>query len=412
MPIESRVRRHWLLLLWAWPGLLLAGEQLTPYASAQIERNSNIFSRSDTPPPASPPAAGPPVVGILLPPPPIAGADGDLSPADTVLRYIGGLDVKLPWGNQVFRATAEARRLEYKQFTRLDHDEHLLGIGFDWQLTSSRMEGALDYRQERRMANFADRDTTELTLDDERTGTAAVNFDVATDWTLETELESRNLKAPLPESPEFRLREHTLNVALKRLYAEMYATGIYAEYVRGKFDGIGNTGRFQQGSLGLTAAYFIEGLGRVGAEIGYTLREDEGSALLSALTGLLTYQRDWTVKTSLDLQAFSRVRSYAGGANSVEELGGDARLSWLATEKFSITGEYQFTHGRFEDAGAPTMNRDRRDTSQAAVLTLNYRPLTWLTLRTYGGYQQRDSNQASSQFDTTLIGAELKLRFE
>ena len=400
------------LLLTVYPCSVWAGEQLTPYASAQIERNSNIFSRSDTPLPAPPPAAGPPVVGILLPPPPIEGAGGDLSPADTVMRYIGGLDVKLPWGNQLFRATAEARRFEYKQFTRLDHDEHLLGVGLDWRLTSSRMEGALDYRQERRMAVFAERSTAELTLDDERIGTAAVDFDIATDWTLETELESRDLKAPLPEAPEFRLKEHTLNVAIKRLYAEMYATGVYGEYVRGQFDGINGASRFQQASLGLTAAYFIEDLGRVGAEIGYTVREDEGSELLSALTGLITYRREWTVKTSLDVQAFSRLRSYASGANSVEELGGDARLSWLATEKFSITGEYQLTHGRFEDAGAPSMNRDRRDTSHAAALTLNYRMLTWLTLRTYGGYQQRDSNQATSQFDTTLIGAELKVRFE
>lgn len=415
MRIEMRALAA--LLVIVWPGTASAGDQFAPYASAQTEHNSNLFARSEQPTAVEDINLLP---GVALPgQEPVVTQNGDTTPSETVQRYIAGVGVNLPWGNQKLRAAVEGRRLEFDRFSELNHDEYLLNGGLDWRLTSSGKDGVLDYRKERRQASFQDRNSTALTLEDERAITASFNQNLSPDWRLETGLRSRQLGSPLPDFPEFQLKENAVNGALEYLLVESLSAGVFAEYLTGRFEGVPDAHKFHQENVAVTTDYPNPGFGRISAQLGYTQRRDEdsGDGELSALTGLLNYFRELTGKTSADLRAFRRVRSDVRGANSVVENGAGTTLVWAATHKISLAGAYEFTQGRFGDefqetGSSSTSRSGNREDTQTASLTLTYQALRWLAVRGHGGYQERDSDNPVNTFDAVTAGIELQVTLQ
>jgi hypothetical protein len=391
MRISWPVYRRGVVLMLLWSGVAAADDRLVPYASAKIEHNSNIFDLSGREEALQ--------------------QNGDETLADTVLRYAGGVEVRLPWSKQTLRAVAEARRMEFDHFSRLDHDEHLLSAGLDLHF-SPAVEGTVDYRDERRMASFANRDDTELTIETERIGSALAKLSVTPDWRLEVGARWRELESPLPDLPEFGIEETTLHTELKYLAEETLSAGLLLEYLDGEFVGVADSGKFDQQTLALTADYFITGFTRIGAELGYSRRDDSGGGSLSALTGMLGYRRELTGKTTADVQLFRRIQSYVGGASTVVESGIRAGLEWKATEKILLAAGYQWTDGKYESASPSFDNQNRRDDDQLASLKLDYRLLHWLSFKPYYAYQTRDSNIASEDFSTTIAGLEVLARFQ
>lgn len=396
-----------------------------PYSSAQAEYNSNLFDLPDGQQAAAQNSGGESgsagTTGIALvddvfpgstpPSESAAGAGGnDPARADTQRRYAAGIAGSLPWGDQKLRGTIEGRRLDYSQFSHLNHDEYLLSGGMDWRLSSS-LDGALNYRQEQRMASFADRRTTELTMEEERIASASLNLHLGSSWRLETGLQSRNLDSPLPGFPEFRLKENTLSTAIKYLVADRLTAGIYTDYLSGQFDGIPNAGKFRQTGLGLVVDSSLGSFSRLSAQLGYARREDDVSGSLSAMTGLLSYHRELTVKTSVDALAFRRIGSYAGSASSVQETGAGTTLAWKATQKMSLTGSYQWVEGDFEESALSGAAQRRKDTSHIASVNLAYQMLPWLALRPYYGFRSRDSSVEFNNYDAKIVGVELRAHF-
>ena len=385
----GHITRPCLLLALACPLPAAAVGSLVPYGSAQVEYNSNIFaleSREQA-----------------------LAQNGDAKRSDRLLRYVLGVEGKLALSQQSLRAKIEGRRVDFDHFGYLDHDEYLVSGGLDWQL-SSAVDGLLELSQERRMASFEDRNSTELTLETERVARGTANVDITPEWRLETGLERRELDSPLPDFPDFRLTEDSIGAALKYLLIDRLAAGVHAEYLRGRFDGATNSGRFHQESLALVADYAIEDFSSVGAELGITKRTEGSGGGDQALTGEISYHRELTGKTKVDLQLFRRVRSYVGGASSVTEDGASVGLAWQATVKTSVAGLYQWTHGSFQDSGAASDNTGRSDKGDIASLKISYQMLPWISLRPYGGYQSRDSNIALNSFEASFVGFEVLAR--
>lgn len=415
MRSETNARNNgkWWLLLLVWPGAALAGDgdPWVPYAAAQSEYNTNVFALGGNEEVAVDP--------ILLPiMPPGASAQpgttgGDTARADTVLRYVAGLEMKLPYRSQTLRAAAEIRRYDYERFQRLDHDEYRVTGGFDWR-TSRDVDGAFDVRQERRMASFADRRSTELTNEDERTITGLARVALTPSWQQKTTLRSRELKSPLPEFPEFTLMENSINAAINHLIVDALNAGVYVEYLKGKFAGVPEAGAFQQYGLGLTSDYVFSGISRIGAKLGYTRRQDDqdGRAPLSAVTGELSYHRDLTVKTSTDLLMFRRLRSFVGGPSSVQETGAGAAFAWLATSKISVTGTYQWANGEYEDvvSGSESTNAGRHDKHQISMVRMIYQMRPWISLRPHASYESRDSTSGVDSYDASIGGLDVMVQ--
>jgi len=383
--------RIWLLLALGAPLPVTALGSLVPYGSAQVEYNSNIFaleSRAQA-----------------------LAQNGDPKRSDRLLRYVLGVEGKLSLSEQSLRAKIEGRHIDFDHFRQLDHDEYLFGGGVDWRL-STAVDGLLELSQERRMASFEDRDSTALTLEIERLLRGTANVDVTPEWRVETGLEHRELDSPLPAFPDFKLTEDSVGVAIKYLLIDHLSAGLYAKYLTGLFDGTPNAGRFHQKGLSLVANYSIETLSRVGAELGITDRSEGSGGGDRALTGELSYHRELTGKTKIDLEIFRRVRSYVGGASSVTEDGASIGLAWQATSKTSAAALYQWTQGSFKDSSVATDNFGRRDRGEIASLKVSYQMLPWIALRPYGGYQSRDSNIALDSFEASFVGFEVLARLQ
>lgn len=381
------------LLALLWSGSTLAGDRLTPYLSTQVEYDSNV--------------------ALLSGREEALASTGDATLDDRVLRYVAGLEARLPLSLQTLRATVEGRRVEYDAFNNLDHDEYLWSGGLDWRLAQV-LDGVLEYQQERRMASLADRNTASLSLETERIGKAGLNAAIHPKWRIETGVGARELDSPLPDIPDFALKEKSVNAAVKYLLEATLNAGVFVEYVDGHFEGVPDQGRFHQQTASLTTQYSVSELTRVDAELGYTRREDEGGPGLaqSGVTGSLAYHRVLSGKTSMDLTVFRRVGSYISGASSETQTGGSIALSWEATPKTTVAGSYLRGENRLEDAFQDAPTPDRNDDVQTASLSLTYRMLRWLSLRSYGEYRERDSSIDADSYRSTVAGIDLRARFE
>ena len=361
--------------------------QLTPYGSVTAEYNSNVFD---------------------LPSHQVARAEnGDDQLSDTVMRYLAGAEGALPVRKQKLRANLELRRLDFVHFDRLDHNEYLFGTGIDWNVLST-LDGALDYRQERRMAAFADRTTTQLTLETERIASGSANLVINPEWRLESGVRLRSLDSPLPAYPEFALKENSIDLVAKYLAIDKLVAGVFTEYLSGKFEGVPAPGKFHQESIELVADYTLSEISKVAAKLGYTRRNDDGGGTVSGLTGMAAYHRDLTGRTSADVQVFRRVRSYVGGASAVVETGIGTALTWRVTEKIAVAGAAEWTHSTYEDGSAS----QRKDDYESWSIRMNYQPRPWLALRPYTGYRVRNSSVNRDDFHSGVIGLELQARFQ
>lgn len=387
-----------------WLGLALCGAStvavaapgeafapFSPYVSLQAEHSSNVFSLPDA-------------EQALI-------ENGDRRLADQSVRAIAGVAVSLPLGLQTLRATVEGRRYDYRHFDRLDHDQYLIAGGIDWELTD-RLDGTAEVRQERRLAPFMDRVTTQLTLETDRLAVATVDLDIGSNLRIESGLRVRSLESPLPAFPDFVLDERTADVALKYAFGRGVDTGLYGQYVNGSFNGVPAAGRFDAQSLGLSADYTVDRHSRVASQLGYTLRKDRGASngRASAVTGKLSYRRQLSGKTVAMLDLFRRVNSYVGDASTVQDTGIGATAEWAPTVKLAVAISYQYGISRFKQSGATGNAANRLDNIHVGSFSVGWQARPWLTMKPYLAYQQRDSSIDRNQFEALVAGVELGIR--
>lgn len=425
MRIDAGAARAGLAVLaLGWAAVAAADVEFAPYGSAQTEYNSNVFSLS-----------GESQARAL---------NDDPALADVVQRYLAGLESGYVWSGQHLSATLEGRRFVYGHFKQLNHDEYLGTGTFNWSL-SSVLDGTLGYRVERRMAAFAERDSTQLAMERERTANGLAGLALGLSWRLEVDASTRDLASPLASklisAPGFGVRENSAGLALKYRVVETLAAGVHVSAVRGEFRdvppanpcsidpslldpngtpdncqpaGTPNTPlvRFEQSTTEVTAKYSVDKLSDLDAALGYTRRQDVSppGPRLSAITGKLGYVRELTGKTAARVEAFRRVNSFVAGANSVLATGVGGGLTWRPTLDLVIDADYQWSGGDFRTPGSS--NAQRSDHSQIFSLQARYRVLRVLSFRPYFRFQDRSSNVDVRNFKQNVLGVELLLRFD
>ncbi|HEX5757528.1 MAG TPA: hypothetical protein VFY12_14415 [Arenimonas sp.] len=372
-----------------WSPAASAQVQVSPYVATQIEYDSNIFDL------------------------PERSESGNTAIGDLVLKGLVGTEFEWTLGQQRLHAKLEQRRIEYQHLTELDHSESLFDLGLDWR-RGSLLDGTLRYRRERRMAAFTDRIITDLAIETEREAGASVNLAVSPRWRLESAFESRQLRSPLPEFPQFQLEEDTSQLGVRYQVDDVVAAGIVFETIHGEYSGQINAPSFEQSSVSLVAARTVPGLMQIDATLGYTRRKDDDStgAGQSVVTGSLGYQRELSGKTSLRLNAFRRLRSNTAGTDGVEEFGLDATLRWQLTQKSALDATYQWTNSDYGNNGPFESGAARRDQMHQFKLTGTWHARPWLALRPFVGYQQRTANQPLFRFSGYTVGFAIALRIE
>ena len=377
------------------PAGALAQSAFSPFAAATVEHDSNVFGFS--------------------------GRDeaqrttGSPAMSDTVRRASAGADLQYALGQQTLRAGVHGGRNEFQRFRQLDHTHHRWSTSLDWRL-GTRVDGLLDWRQERRMASLADRQGSELTMEDERIGTAAVNLDIGADWRLENTVRSRELESPLDGLPHFTLEEDSFATELGHSGWGLFNVGLRAEYLDGRFTGtLAGDEPFDQVTVEAVATYAASGLSRLNARLGHSRRRDRRDAGndMSAVTGLVSMERTFSGVTSADLELFRQISSFSYGPESMVETGVRASLRWQPTAKTGFQAGVEWSRNRFQDSvqfepgGEPV----RDDRQRSAFLRAQYAPLPWLSLHPYAHVRDRDSNHPDQRYDKYVVGLEVRIRF-
>lgn len=370
-----------------------ADTQFSPYAASQLQYDSNVFA---------------------LPSRDAAAAqDGDPTRADTVQRYRAGVDARYRWGRQALRGSVEGRHFDYWHFGRLDHDEYTVTGGLDW-VAASAVGGALEFSQERRMAPFLDRNSTELTMETDRSGRGHFDLALNPEWSVRAGFDIHRLDSPLPAYPGFALDENAGDLALRYLGAGKLALGLYTEYVEGGYSGVPDAAEFRQATADLTADYAVSGVSEISARLGYSQRQSRnggGGGDVSGTTGSLEYRRHFSVKTSGDLQVFRRISSYVGGTNSVVDTGAGLGFRWEPDVKLAISPTYTWTQSVYHGlAVGSSAAAGRRDHFQDARLDLDFRALPWLSIRPFARYRVRGSNSSANAFNEAMAGIDIVAR--
>jgi hypothetical protein len=404
---SGRAWRRILLGALAFPGVALAQldfpplypaqTHLTPYADGAYEHNSNLFALSNSGPEP-------------------AGRNGPTL-ADTILRVRAGIDSAYDWGLQEFYFNGEGRRFTYDQFTQLDHNEYLLRGGLKWKI-ASLLDGVLDYQRERSMVSFlqfnaAQFASEQLYLQVQSVGTASINLQITPEWRLQNQGTIRDVNTALPGFPHLRLREDGIHEGIRYVGFANLSAGLDGEYLSGNFTG-GDfliTPGYHQSTGELAADYVLSGLTTFHGAVGYTTRKEDQRGSTSGVTGLLSYQRNLTGKTSINLKVSRAINTYITAATPEIDTGAELDVAWNATEKIKVEAGYQWLHSSFAPTDiAGVVTATRVDRLQTSSLSVKYQPLKWLLVRPYAAYQTRSSTINIFTFNGTLYGIELEGR--
>lgn len=367
----------------------------SPFAAVSMEHDSNVFGFADRD--AAERITGSPAL------------------SDTVRRASVGADLQHSFGQQTLRAGAHAGRNEFQRFGQLDHSHHRWSTALDWRL-GPRIDGLLEWRNERRMASLAERRSDELAMEDERIATAALNLDIGADWRLENTVRSRELESPLEGMPHFALQEDSFSAELRHSGLGLFNAGLRGEYLDGRFTGtlLGDE-PFDQIGVEAVATYAASGLSRLNARLGHSRRRDRRNADndTSAVTGLISIERTFSGVTSADLELFRQISSFSYGPESMIESGVRTTLRWQPSARTAVQAGLEWSRNEFQDsarfqqAGEPARN----DRQRSAFVRAQYAPLPWLGLHPYVHVRDRNSNYRDQRYDKYVVGLEVRIRF-
>jgi len=372
----------------------------TPYADGAYEHDSNLFAISSSAPE------------------PLSRNGPSLS--DTLWKVRAGFDSAYDLDLQEFFLIAEGRRFTYDQFTQLTHDEYLVHGGWNWKVASI-LDGVLDYSRERTMVSFLTINTEALSaaeqlfLQVQSIATASINVQMTPEWRLQSQGKLNDEDIALPGDPNLALREESVHEGLRYVGFANLSAGLDGEYLRGNFTGGAFlvTPGYRQSTAEFAADYVLSGLSSFHGAVGYTDRIMERAGSISGLTGLATYQRNLTGKTSITLKLSRAINTYITAASPEVDTGAEADVAWNATTKIKVQAGYQYLHSSFSATDlAGVLTASRVDRLQTPTFSVIYQPTNWLLVRPYAQYQTRTSTIGIFSFHGTVYGLELEGRLQ
>jgi hypothetical protein len=262
------------------------------------------------------------------------------------------------------------------------------------------------------MADLRARLSSELVLETESNAIGDFNIHIGPEWRLESGARRRVLESPLPGHPDYGLREATGDLALKYLGPGSWIFGLAGERVSGDYVGGTQAPSYRQTSIEGTASNGDGEPTQLKASLGHTTRNNPAAnaADLAAMTGLLSYKRKLTGKTSV-LASYQRaVNSYVITAASEVDSTVTLKADWEATRKLSVGLGYTHTGSTFTGEYVPATNVARSDQYAATGLDVGYAITRWVTISTYGLYQTRTSNVPYFQYNGAVVGMRLRVQ--
>jgi hypothetical protein len=366
---------------------------LVPHVSVQYENNSNIFAVPDS-------------RAVLAP-------DGTPTLDDSTLNYIAGLAINYNASHQKFYVSGEWRRIDYDTFTQFDHDEYTYAAGLDWKLTHL-FDGVLSARQDRTMESYADIAVTQLILNTRSDINGQFNINLGSHWRTELVYDTSDLKAPLPTAPDYGQKEWVGTGRIKYLTATGLALGIEEIYEESEVVGTNEDINIRTTTSNFVATYAATERFQLNASVGKAVQhrietgDDDPSTVWD-----VAIVHQMTGKTSFTLNFYQRYVANAAAASTEVNTGGTAQINWKATGKIEVSVSYTDQSTRFPLPYIDnTIDPNRKDDDRISQLTVNYFPLSWLDIRPYYIYEQRDSSDSRLSYEATKVGLVLLATFK
>lgn len=382
------------LLLAAQPvAAQLEGE---PYAAAQLTYDSNLLRFRDADE--------------------AQAVSGKRERADTVQALRAGVALQYTLGLQRFYGGAEHRELRYERNEQLDHSEHRVLGGLQWQVAHVA-DGVLEAEEDKRIESFENRNSDALSLVTQRRLRSENRLAVTPDWQLQLDLTGERQRHSLESSRNYDRDEEAARVAVARTAPSLLNGGLSLEQRRGDYpereprEGLAES--YDQRTAELFAVW-ASPVSSLRVEIGHTRRDNEGENVegFGAVTGSVSWDRGSDGKHQLRLEGFREIRSVEEvDANAVTETGVSLGLDWFVTAKTVLRTVGQWRHSDFAETSA-SAGHGRRDQDYSAELALQYKPLFWLSLQPLLALERRRSNRQDREYEDVRVGLELELRYD
>lgn len=409
------------LTLAAVGGVQAGALDLEPYVTGEIRHESNLFrlSRTDEQ-----------TLGVR-------------APDDTVQRYTFGVEARYERAQQSLSGRVEGQRQRYRHNEALDHNGHRFVVDAETGLPGP-FRLTLGYSDERRLAAFEDRRSTEPSLENEREARGELRLALSDRYSLFGGTRHRQLDSPIvaaparllpppgvparPASPDFSAREaaYALGVAYglggEDDEARPISVRVGLEHQEVSFDDLnrlpGEPRPAEDGYellvLGTEWVYLVSGLSTLEATVGATRYRDRDSAGDSPieLTGDIGYRRALSALTELEIGLFRRIELLNATADTTTDTGYRLGIRWSPLPPLQFSARHERSESVYEGlSGIAPDNRGRKDRNRFTEVGVDY-PL-WLSsqVRLFGRFGERVSRSGGDDYRDDRYGVELTLQW-
>jgi hypothetical protein len=354
-------------------------------ATAQYEHNSNVFDLDD---------------GAAL-----AATGFPRAPADSYYSYGAEVDGVYKFGRQQLYAMFDAKQFNYSRFTALNHNEYDILGRLLWQFGSD-LNGTLGIKRSRTMTPFLDlQQQSDLTLSvgASQRESATFNDRLTSLWSVSGSLDRNEVTQPAAAAPDLKNTETASTATLNYTGLGRLTSGLSVGYSTGDFGGASNNQNptYHETRYEFVSAFKSSRTVYTGG-VGYTKRgSSDGNNDTSGLTGHLDFTYQQTPKTTWRVKVSRSINSYIQSTGSEIDTAVGGGLTWRASYKLSISGDYTFSHRQYASQG---LQPRRVDYEEYASLYFNFQPRRWLQISPYVNYQARTSNEIGRELDATIFG--------
>jgi hypothetical protein len=315
------------------------------------------------------------------------------------------------------------RHVKYDRFNTLDHSEYNLSGGLDWK-PGQVFDVSLQASQIRVPVSLADIGGAQSTQQTSRQAQGTLRVRPTPRWQLSLTPGWSEFETPLPGARNFQLRENSTTASLDYLGAGRLIPGLAVNETKGTYSGIVNATRYEQRTVQGTLNYQVTTFSKFSLSAGHTERtthllaptNDPLALALEgtkpAFTGTLVYQRELSVKTSINIGAFRDFQPYNAGVNTAVVSGFTAGAVWKPTLKLSASVDSRFAWFTISGVQVASTVGDRRDLLRTYSLGLTYLASRRMSLHGYLGRRMRNSTVRPAIFDGTTAGLEFAITLD
>jgi hypothetical protein len=334
-----------------------------------------------------------------------------------VAAAVGG-DGPLQGRAQVSYSHSESMRLD-----TLGHDDYSIGAGLNWR-PGQVFDVSLQASQDRLPLGLADIGGNELAQQSSRRVEGTLRLRPTPRWQLSLTPGWSESKTALPDATDFRLRETSGTASIEFLGAGRLVPGIAVSESESRYSGIENATRYNQRSVQGTLSYRLTQVSAFSLAAGQTRRSthlidpstdptavaNEGTS--TAFTGSLSFSRQLTAKTGVNVNVFRNFQQYDAGVNRSIGTGFNAGVNWAATAKVSVGLDTSFTWSTIENVPFGDTTTERKDLVRAYSLSTNYLATRSVSITTRLTRTIRRSEIWTDQFNGTSASVQLSIRFD